>query len=72
MEEPPSRTWWELDSYLSGGHTVDETICYLDWVSDWEAEQQAQRRALPPGFVPGDAAEPRWLGRLRRLTGRGG
>jgi len=44
MEEPPSATWWTLDS-LQHGHTVAETLAYADWVSDFA------KRSSRPGVV---------------------
>ena len=72
MEEPPSRAWWELDSYLSGGHTVSESIAYLDWCSDWTDEQQTRRRSsLPAGVISPDIdPRERVRGLLRRIRGR--
>ena len=48
-------------------HTVAETLSFVNELEDVED----QRTALPPEFIPGDPAEPRWLDRLRRWTGRG-
>ena len=48
-------------------HSVAETLSFVNELQDIEDE----RPPLPPGFIPGDPAEPRWLGRLRRWTGRG-
>ena len=69
MEEPPSATWWTLDS-LQHGHTVAETLAYADWVSDFEEEQQTRRRDLPPNVILAGDCEPRWLTRLRARFGR--
>jgi hypothetical protein len=71
MEEPPSRAWWELDSYLYG-HTPAETIAYLDHCDDY-ADWQSQQRAklLPAGVISPDIdPRERVLGFLRRLRGR--
>jgi hypothetical protein len=69
MDAPPSRLEWALEGELRG-HTVQETLAYADWVSDYD-DELARQHELPVGVVlAGDGAEPRWLGRLRRLFGR--
>jgi hypothetical protein len=68
MRTPPSREAWRIDGELHG-HSPSETVAYLSDCADFEDERQGRYRYLPPGFVPGDPAEPRWLGRLRRLFG---
>ena len=69
MEEPPSLTWWTLDS-LQHGHTHDEVLWYANWRADYEDAQQDRRRALPPGVILAGDCEPRWLTRLRGRFGR--
>jgi hypothetical protein len=70
MEEPPSATWWTLDS-LQHGHTVAETLAYADWVSDFADEQVQRRTMLPPGVISPDIdPRERVRGFLRRLRGR--
>ena len=69
MEEPPSLTWWTLDS-LQHGHTHDEILWYANWRADYEDTQQDRRRALPPGVILAGDCEPRWLTRLRARFGR--
>jgi hypothetical protein len=69
MRTPPSREQWRIDAELNG-HSVDQTLKYLSDCADYADDQRGRYRYLPPGFVPGDPAEPRWLGRLRRLFGR--
>ena len=62
---------WRVHGELAGGHRPSETIALVGELQDIADEQQGRYRYLPPGFIPGDPAEPRWLGRLRRWTGRG-
>jgi hypothetical protein len=69
MEEPPSRVAWYLDAELGGGHTVGETLAYAGWYQDY-ADEQAAVRSAPVNVVLAEAAEPRWVGRLRGLLGR--
>jgi hypothetical protein len=70
MDAPPSRTEWALEGELRG-HSPAEVIAWASATADWE-DEQVQRRELPAYVILADAAEPRWLGRLRRFTGRGG
>jgi len=72
MEEPPSRTWWELDAYLSGGHTPSEVLWYMSWVDDYHAEQQERRRSsLPAGVISPDIdPRQRVFSLFRRICGR--
>jgi hypothetical protein len=58
---------WRVDGELRGGHTVEETLSFIDALQDVEDE----RSPLPMGVISPDGVEPRWLGRLRRWTGRG-
>jgi hypothetical protein len=57
---------WQVDVELTGGHTVAQTLSFINKLQDVEGE----RRQLPMGVISPDL-EPRWLGRLRRWTGRG-
>jgi hypothetical protein len=66
MEQPPSREAWLAEGELNG-HTVAETIAYLDWCDDWQAEHAA-RRVWPDVIVA--EVEPRLVGWLRRRLGR--
>ena len=65
---PPSREQWAIEGEMLG-HSVAETLDYLSRCADWE-DAQAQLRSMPIGFALADA-EPRAVGFLRRLFGRG-
>jgi hypothetical protein len=52
---------------LSGGHTVAQTIGFVNALAD-VADAQAQRRASPVVFVLA-AGKPRWLTTVRRWFG---
>jgi hypothetical protein len=65
-----SREAFRIDSEMRG-HTPAEVIRYLSDSADWEDKQLRRQRVLPMGVISPDGVEPRWLGRLRRLTGRG-
>ena len=58
---------WRVDGELRGGHTVEETLGFVAALQGLEDE----RPPLPMGVISPDGVEPRWLGRLRRWTGRG-
>jgi hypothetical protein len=51
-------------------HHPSETIALVSELQDIADEQQSRQRALPPYVILADAAEPRWLTRLRGLLGR--
>ena len=55
---------WAVDSELRGGHTVQETLAFVDALADVE-----ETRPPPPGFVSPDL-EPKWLTTLGRWFGR--
>lgn len=57
---------WRADGELNG-HTVQQTLSFIGELMDVEDE----RPPLPMGVISPDGIEPRWLGRLRRWTGRG-
>ena len=69
MDAPPSRDEWFIDCEMRGGHTPAETIAWASWTADYE-DEQVQRRALPAYVILAEAAEPRWVSRLRGLLGR--
>jgi hypothetical protein len=66
---PPTREQWRLAGEL-GGHSVAESVAYLAACADYEDEQAQRRRALPPGVITFDDAEPAWLTKVRRWFGR--
>jgi hypothetical protein len=55
---------WRVDAEVRGGHTVAETLSFINDLEDVE-----ERRALPATYVPGDC-EPAWRTRLNRWLGR--
>ena len=57
---------WRVVAELSGGHTVQQTLQFVNALADVEDPRQ---RALPAGFVPADS-EPRWRTMLGRWFGR--
>jgi hypothetical protein len=67
-DAPPSSTAWQVDGHLRG-HSPQETMAYLDWVSDYADEQQALRAA--PLHVISPVAT-RWRGLWHWLRGGGG
>jgi hypothetical protein len=68
MLPPPSRVAWLVDGEMRGGHSVAETVAYLDWCADWADAHPPPRPQSP--FVISPRAEPRAVTRLRRLFGR--
>jgi hypothetical protein len=58
---------WRADGELHG-HTVQQTLSFVNALQDVDDE----RSPLPMGLISPDGIEPRWLGRLRRIFGRGG
>jgi hypothetical protein len=63
----PSRAEWFIDSHLRG-HSPAETIAYVSACMD--AEDEAPRRRVSPGFVVSADTDPSLRGVLRRLFGR--
>jgi len=61
---PPTREAWLIDGELRGGHTLAETLAYLDWASDYE--DQVSRHALPTGVISPSGVRRGLLARLRR------
>jgi hypothetical protein len=68
-QPPMSREAWRIEGELVG-HSVDQTLRYLSDCADWQDQQQDRWRTLPPYVILADAAEPRWVSRLRGLLGR--
>jgi hypothetical protein len=56
---------WQVDAEVTGGHTVQQTLQFIDELEDVEDE-----RPLPMGVISPAGVEPRWLGRPRRWLGR--
>jgi len=56
-------TWWAVDSYRQGGHTVAEAIAFMSYLDDEGAEQARRRRAPSVNVASPD------LGRWRRRGG---
>ena len=61
---------WKLDAELRGPHLPSQTIGLVSELQDIADAQQSRQRALPPYVILADAAEPRWVTRLRGLLGR--
>jgi hypothetical protein len=55
---------WHVDGELNDGHTVAETLAFVN-----ATEDVAEQRALPAAYVPGDH-EPRWRTRINRWLRR--
>ena len=62
---------WRVHAEIVGGHLPSQTIQLVSELQDIADVQQSRQRVLPSNVISPDGVEPRWLGRLRRLTGRG-
>jgi hypothetical protein len=60
---------WRVHGELAGGHSPQQTLGFVGALMDLEDDERS--RPLPDGVVSPDGVEPKWLGRLRRWTGRG-